>query len=202
MVLPDNGYGVAVEPENGPVIRYIQDQPLAYWRPNSGGVDADFITFAQKCARFLESIGKLTDRQLAACENSMRKIGWVEPERWEPWFEIVDEAHEYKQHYDQKALVVHICPGTAGYSDEFKAAARDAMTALRVEFPKARFVRTIGLVFEVTTDVDDPRLEPLSADRRRGKRAAYETPCMRMLRLSREHHARAPPRHNPGGWNG
>jgi hypothetical protein len=66
-----------------------------------------------------------------------------------------------------------------------------SMLALRVDFPKARYVRTIGPVFEVTTDVDDRRLEPLSSDYKRGKRAVYETPCRRMLRLAREHHASA-----------
>jgi hypothetical protein len=58
--------------DNATIDRFIPDQPIVYWRKNGGFIDADFVNFVQKTGRFLESIGKLTDRQMAAVKNLMR----------------------------------------------------------------------------------------------------------------------------------
>jgi hypothetical protein len=184
MAPPDAGVGSMIansfvlNADNAPVVRFIQDQPIVYWKKNDGFIDADFVNFAQKAGRFLESVGKLTDRQMAAVENSMRSKAWIEPERFQPWHEFTDSK-----------FMVNLCPGTK-MSADFLAAAKEAVDALRSGEIEFGVEFTIGPVFEVTLDPDDLRLEPLSADYRRGKRAVYETPCRRALRRAQEHHSR------------
>jgi hypothetical protein len=172
-VHPANGF--VMDPDNAAVVRFIQDQPIVYWAPNGGFVDGDFITFAQKAGRFLRDVGKLTDRQMAAVEDEMRAAGWVEPERWQAW---LDPALA-------PLPVVFACPGAVPAKD-WLAEAVATVQRLKIDWRT-----TIGPLIEFTHDLNDPRLEPLSADRRRGMRAVYETPCRRLIRMAREHHATA-----------
>ena len=164
--------------DNATVVRFRLEQPIVYWRKNGGFIDADFVNFAQKVGRFLESIGTLTDRQMAAVENLMRSKGWNEPERFQPWREFTSSR-----------FVVNMRPGTK-MSADFIEAAKNAVDALSSDKTTFTIELAIGPVFEVTHDPDDPRLEPLSAYCPRGKCAEYETPCRRALRRAQEHHSR------------
>lgn len=78
-------------------------------------------------------------------------------------------------------LVISIRASVAACSSG-PASAREANFTFALDWLRyRRDAEAITRLYESTRDVDDPRLDPTPAEKRRGKRANYSTVCRRLV---------------------
>jgi hypothetical protein len=156
------------DPANADLIRFLQDQPIAYHSRFVDGLRPDY-NFPNRLANFLEEIGILTEKQIAAGRHIMTQKQWIEPPRFKPFAQVKLIGGEYK-------YVVTVCPGAIPKREEVQHFVDEVQI---LEIP-AYF--DIGPLIETTHDGDDPRLSPMSlVDIKKGKRARYKTICHQLL---------------------
>lgn len=146
-----------------PVLRYMQDQPLVHVRDL-----AYAACLATRVASAVDRAG-ITARQ--AINEIITRRRWVEPPRWLPWAEVVQDYR------GSDLYLITVCPGT-GIPEKLKQLAATAPAGMQREI-------TIGPLYESTRDVDDPRLAPTLSEKRRAKRARHVTVCRRLVERAR-----------------
>ncbi len=155
------------------IVRFLQDQPLVYASPS--GMPPDYL-FAHKLALHLENIGWLTDKQLFTARQMIDERNWQEPARFRPFVRQVRE----------RPIEIIMCPGVkpaAGDGPRVDTEIARIRTALGE--PDKLVSGTMGWFTDLTRHVNDPRLEPLPSERRRGVRAVgYITPLYQILTMA------------------
>jgi hypothetical protein len=162
------------DPANAAVVRYLQDQPIEF-APDKWGRTSR-ATFMQKLAQSVDCGGRLNDYQSAIVEDNFRSKGWTEPPRFDA-FEGLIERH------GKPLMVLWMCPGTCPPDD----AIREFL--VRAKAAGVDALHTIGPVWEITWDDEDPRIEPSRAEKLAGQKSIYVTPLWRMLNHATAHHA-------------
>ncbi len=142
-----------------PVLRFMQDQPMVH------AADLAYAaSFATRVASSIDVTG-LSEKQIAAIEKIIARRRWIEPSRWRAWGDVV--TYQGGEIYRITACL--------GADDD------DHIKALIVARPVTKWQIWIGPLYEYTRDVDDPRIDPTPAEKRRGKRAKYVTVCRRLV---------------------
>ncbi|MCC8962466.1 hypothetical protein H8A95_09105 [Bradyrhizobium sp. Pear76] len=143
-----------------PALRYMQDQPLVHVKDL-----AYAASFATRVAWAAYQAG-ITTRQLPAINDIVAMRRWVEPPRWLPWAEVVQDR-------GADTYLITVCPGTAA-PEKLRQLAAAAPAGMPCGI-------TIGPLYKTTRDIDDPRLAPTPSEKRRGKRTSYVTVCRRLV---------------------
>lgn len=153
------------------VLRFMQDQPMVHVRD----LQRD-ACFATRVAASIEVSG-LSTNQVGAIEKIIERRRWIEPPRFHPWAQILHDKPYWAGRSERGDVYeIIVCPG----------APTDGIRALQLAKPADMHGEmTIGPIYEYTRDVDDPRIDPTPAEKRRGKRARYTTVCRRLVEEAR-----------------
>lgn len=145
----------ALTAEVAPVLRFMQDQPMVH------AADLAYAaSFATRVASCVDVAG-LCQKQIAAIAKIIERRRWIEPPRWRAWGDVVT-------YQGGEIYRITACPGA---DDDDHIIAR----------PVTKWQIWIGPLYEYTRDVNDPRIDPTPAEKRRGKRAKYVTVCRRLV---------------------
>ncbi|QDM22739.1 hypothetical protein FIU28_17455 [Tardiphaga sp. vice154] len=158
--------GFILDDKNGPVVRFLQDQPLAYGASVKGR-DAGESGFFWKQSEWLANIGFLTPKQVAVCLKGIEERNWIEPPRFDPFVTLAPA----RKPGDPDRFIVNICPGRRPTKERIEAYQAEAKAAGR------KIEWTIGGIADFTLDLYDPMLQ---ANVKRGRKSRYVT-CLSVM---------------------
>ena len=172
---------VLLDEKFAPALRFMQDQALCYVSDL-----AYAAPFPKRVADWVSQLKIITEKQVEALDKVIAKRGWIEPPRWRP-YAVMEEKYHFGNITGTgwklgPVYSIRCCPGAIDFDahvDEIVALKRAAPDGVDGEI-------TIGEICEYTRDMDDPRLEPLGWEKRRGIKAApYTTVCRRLVEEAR-----------------